>query len=568
MVETQEEPRTATRIDAIVTLCSVEASIWPSALGLRRGPFNLTKTFSLRYEIRRRDGSPLSARTPLSDLASACLADGYDEEAHLISAIDACEKEDAYEAGLAFFRFLSAVPEQTLSLVTSPESEPETGDKLSIFVGLVSKFCAHQVSPLTRPPIAMEAIALAAARHLCLLDDAKRAQALVHSILSLSRQSIHLRAAEHAIGLLLKGAKVPPALQKFVGTDNDGLCERFCPIPFARADIHQNGAVVMCCTHWLPTSIGNVFSDTTNRILNSQEAKSIRKSVIDGSFKYCSHADCEMILNDKLPYKRDFVGRSYEDENFSIDANVLTSAFEGKSFEIDHVSFLTFCLDRTCNLTCPSCRTELIMVKGTERDALYKMTEDTVLPMVKGAKRIMVNPAGEVFVSRPSRRLLEALSQPGYENVVVDIITNGTVCTEEEWRKFQHLFGRINFIRVSVDAASKAVFEKLRRGAKYETLLSNLHTISDMHKRGYCKNFLLSFTYQRDNVEEMEAFVEFGRSLGVSTVIFERLQNVGAFTSDDYLDRAVHLIDHPLHGAFLKAVHAVKGDPKVYIDFS
>jgi MoaA/NifB/PqqE/SkfB family radical SAM enzyme len=275
-----------------------------------------------------------------------------------------------------------------------------------------------------------------------------------------------------------------------------------------------------------------------------------------------------MILNDKLPYKRDFVGRSYEDENFSIDANVLTSAFEGKSFEIDHVSFLTFCLDRTCNLTCPSCRTELIMVKGTERDALYKMTEDTVLPMVKGAKRIMVNPAGEVFVSRPSRRLLEALSQPGYENVVVDIITNGTVCTEEEWRKFQHLFGRINFIRVSVDAASKAVFEKLRRGAKYETLLSNLHTISDMHKRGYCKNFLLSFTYQRDNVEEMEAFVEFGRSLGVSTVIFERLQNVGAFTSDDYLDRAVHLIDHPLHGAFLKAVHAVKGDPKVYIDFS
>jgi hypothetical protein len=89
-----------------------------------------------------------------------------------------------------------------------------------------------------------------------------------------------------------------------------------------------------------------------------------------------------------------------------------------------------------------------------------------------------------------------------------------------------------------------------------------------MHQAGHFKNFFLSFTYQRDNVSEMEEFVKFGHSFGVSTVIFERLQNVGAFSSEEYYERAVHLAEHPLHQQFLQMVRKVKQDPSVYIDFA
>jgi len=338
-------------------------------------------------------------------------------------------------------------------------------------------------------------------------------------------------------------------------------------VPFSRADVHQLGEVVMCCSHWLPTSIGNVFESTADGILNSETAKAIRKSVVDGSFKYCSHTDCEPLINNRLPFKKDYADKDFDDEFYHIDRQILSDAFALKKFEIPSISYLVFCLDRTCNLTCPSCRVDLVMVKGAERDKLYDVTERVVLPMLKNAKRVMVNPSGEAFVSRPSRRLMESLAEPGYENLAIDIITNGTVCDQREWDKFAHMYGRMNIVRVSVDGATKEVIEKLRRGADYDVLMSNLKNIARMHWAGDLKDFYLSFTYQRDNLYDMEAFVEFGGKLGVSCVIFERLQNVGAFTSEEYYERAVHLVDHPQHEDFLRIAGRVKRSPKVYIDF-
>ena len=416
------------------------------------------------------------------------------------------------------------------------------------------------------PPLP-EALGLALARGCCVRGDYQRAHQLVHRLLFVSRQSIHLRAAESAIGLLLKSDAVPEYLKKFVGEDPDALADRFCPVPFARADIHQAGEVAMCCTFWLPTNIGNVFESTADQILNSETAKAIRKSVVDGSFKYCSHTDCEPLINNKLPFKKDYADGDFNDEFYHIDRQILSDAFALKKFDIPNVSYLIFCLDRTCNLSCPSCRTELIMVKGEKRDKLYDVTERVVLPMLKNAKRVMVNPSGEAFVSRPSRRLMQSLAEPGYENLVIDVITNGTVCDKQEWDKFAHMYGRMRIVRVSIDGASKEIIEKLRHGADYDVLMSNLRNIARMHKAGDFTDFYLSFTYQRDNLHEMERFVEFGREMDAG-VLFERLQNVGAFTPKEYYDRAVHLVDHPLHSDFLRIAERVKSsDPRVYIDF-
>ena len=88
-----------------------------------------------------------------------------------------------------------------------------------------------------------------------------------------------------------------------------------------------------------------------------------------------------------------------------------------------------------------------------------------------------------------------------------------------------------------------------------------------MHKEGLFANFFMSFTYQRDNLFEMEEFLRFAGSFGVSTVIFERLQNVGAFTPEEYQDRAVHLVDHPMHRDFIRIARQVKKNDRVYIDF-
>ena len=88
-----------------------------------------------------------------------------------------------------------------------------------------------------------------------------------------------------------------------------------------------------------------------------------------------------------------------------------------------------------------------------------------------------------------------------------------------------------------------------------------------MHRAGQFRYFFASFTYQRDNLAEMEEFLKFTDQFGISTVIFERLQNIGTFSAKEYAERAVHLVDHPDHSKFLQAVRNVKRDPRVSIDF-
>jgi len=540
-------------------------------------------SLSLTVHLSLADGpvAKLPGQGSPADLSEFLIRREAPSASALVQGFCKSQGGDVYEGSLSFFRSLSAPDPGFAAKLTF------SGDRFSIHIqpregplkadapepvallGLLEDSCAQSLAKGEKSIApALEALGLAVARHSCINGKVEVAQQLIRRLLTISRNSIHLRSTEQAIGSLVKKEPVPAHLEKYVGADRNVLGTRFCPVPFARADVHQGGDVVMCCSHWLPTPIGNVFKENAGQILNSEIAKSIRRSVVDGSFKYCSHADCELIVNDKLPHQKDYVGKDFDDDYYHIDREILQKAFARESFEIPNVSYLIFCLDRSCNLTCPSCRTHLIMVKGEERDRLYDVTERSVLPMLRNAKRVMVNPSGEAFASKPSIQLLEALKQPGYEKVVVDIITNATVCDQEQWDKFSHLYGRLNIVRVSVDGASKEVIERLRRGAEYDILVSNLRNLSRMHKAGYFRNFFMSFTYQRDNVAEMEEFVKFARSFGVSTVIFERLQNVGAFTSEEYYDRAVHLTEHPLHPQFLDMVRKVKQDPVVYIDFA
>ena len=337
--------------------------------------------------------------------------------ASLVRALDHCRRGDVHDASQEFFAFLDG-RDQWFDFEFREDSTGCTIDVQERHVLVISEvdvtiatfaFLETQCSRLlgvrsglmqdgALPPV-IEALGLAVARHFCIQGHVDRAHTLTQKLLTITRRSIYLRSAESAIGLLLKQEPVPPHLEKFVGTDRNVLAERFCAVPFARADVHQGGEVAMCCTHWLPTNIGNVFNDTAENIINSTMAKDIRRSVVDGSFKYCSHTDCEVIANDKLPFKRDYASKAFDDEYYHIDHQMLSDAFALKAFEIPNVSYLLFCLDRSCNLSCPSCRTDVIMVKGEERDKLYDATERGVLPMLRNAKRVMINPSGEAFFS-------------------------------------------------------------------------------------------------------------------------------------------------------------------------
>jgi hypothetical protein len=387
----------------------------------------------------------------------------------------------------------------------------------------------------------MEAFALGLSRALGHGGSYGEALAIVDRALAVHPYSIHLKAAKHALGLQLAGGEVPPRLEKFIGADSGYLKQFVCPLPFERFDIGPNGDVLVCCGHWLPTTIGNFMNDPIDGVLNSARAQKIRESMTDGSYKYCNHLECGAMAQDTLPTR---------DE---LDQPRTRAAVARSDWRLDGVDEVMFAFDQSCNLSCPSCRSHRIVEKLSESTEKARAVEEKLLPLLPTIRRLYINPAGELFASKPSRKLLELINDERCPDLKLDIISNGTLFSEEEWNKFPGIHGKIESVRISTDAACKETFEKLRRLGKYDVFLENMRFLSRLRATGAIPQLKFSFTYQLDNFREMRDFVEFCTSMNGDFVIFERLQNI-VFTHEEYRLKAVHYPDHPLYGEFIEII--------------
>lgn len=137
------------------------------------------------------------------------------------------------------------------------------------------------------------------------------------------------------------------------GTNYD-LSDKFCPMPFTHlATGHKGEAFACCCPAWVPFAVGNVLdAPSADAVWNSDVAAEIRRSVHDGDFSYCSRTLCSYIAARKLPSKAEITDpllRRYIDERSVVLEEV------PQMVQLNH--------DPSCNLACPSCRTEVITAK-------------------------------------------------------------------------------------------------------------------------------------------------------------------------------------------------------------
>ena len=193
-----------------------------------------------------------------------------------------------------------------------------------------------------------------------------------------------------------------------LATGNDAYKDFFknktCNHPFSDWEIGENGKVFICCPSYLPTSVGNLFVEQdVDKILNSELAVEIQKSIVNQNFRFCRWLHCKEI--DSLPR----VGRKT-----NIEPNLS---------EIYPIDF-RLSYDTSCNLWCVSCRNEKINVRGVERDLMMQITKDKVIPLLKKARSVMMNGYGDVFSSKPCRLILQEINVIDNPMLQIDFITN------------------------------------------------------------------------------------------------------------------------------------------------
>ena len=166
--------------------------------------------------------------------------------------------------------------------------------------------------------------------------------------------------------------------------------------------------------------------------------------------------------------------------------------------------------DKSCNLSCPYCRQELFVCKGSETARLGKIHAKVFGNGRKGLKRIMLSGCGDPLASKIHRDFLKNFDSKNYSEVRIKLQTNGLLLTPEMWKGISKSHDAIDWISISIDAATKETY-KINRGGNFDRLLKNLEFVSNLRKENIIEAFNINFVVQANNFREMRQFIELGK---------------------------------------------------------
>jgi sulfatase maturation enzyme AslB (radical SAM superfamily) len=321
---------------------------------------------------------------------------------------------------------------------------------------------------------------------------------------------------------------------------------RFCPMPFEKLVLQSDGAR-LCCPSYLPVVVGDPGTQTLDEIWNSEMAIEVRRSIIDGDFKYCLDL-CPAIGQGTLP-----MASAAPPEAVAARSGPL--AWKPRE--------LALLYDRTCNLSCPSCRTSILAATPREREELQTILERVIRPAL-GTLKVLEFGGGEVLASHHLRSVLASVDPQANPDLRVAIMTNGTLFDCDAWSDLRNVHGIVHLVYVSLDAASKETFEELRRGGLWERTVANVEFISTLRREGEIEEFGILFVVQARNFREMRAFVQFGKRLGCDRIFFHELVDFGTYPGRGFEERCIVSPSHPRHRELLAELQdPIFDDPSV-----
>ncbi len=317
---------------------------------------------------------------------------------------------------------------------------------------------------------------------------------------------------------------------------------KICLTPFEELDVLEN-STQLCCAAFLPTSTGNLLYDPWQRVWNGGSAQAIRASMHDGSYRFCNKRICPKIQTNQL----------HKVEALEADPKWQEIITTRETEMARGPEMLNLSYDRTCNLSCPSCRVSRYAADEATRARFDSMQEREILPLLKAAKTVFVTGSGDPFASKNFRQLMEQLDAEGYPDLKFIVMTNGMLFTRRQWEAFPSLHRRVESLRISLDAATGPTHELLRRGARWLVMEENLQFAGELLADGMIDDFMITFTLQSENFREMGDAIDLAHRIGASSVHFGRITNWGTFSPEEYAQKAVMLPGHPDHGEFLAA---------------
>lgn len=303
-----------------------------------------------------------------------------------------------------------------------------------------------------------------------------------------------------------------------------------CLYPFTFLEFQAKGDVFCCCPAWTKLGpVGNLFYDPIEKIWNSEKIQLIRKRVYENNLRsicktdYCPFAKSNTFFR----LKKLASNPIYKD---------LAKELKEKKLKLTSLpTEISIADSDVCNLQCIMCRSGI--GKKEDKKLTKLIFKETLPKLLPHLRQIKLTGNGEPFIRKTVIDFLSNFNPEKYPNLSFYILTNGLLLDQKMWKKIKH--NNIDLISVSIDAAQKNTYQKIRRGGNWERLQKNLKMLSRLKKMKKFKNFSISMAVMKSNYKEMVNFIKMGKSLDCTSIRFRRIYGLKA------LDENINLLDNP-----------------------
>lgn len=245
-----------------------------------------------------------------------------------------------------------------------------------------------------------------------------------------------------------------------------------CNAPSRVLVVDWKGDCFVCsCEAWLPVSVGKISDfQTLSAVWQNPVTLALQTDIDRGQFTHCAVDRCG-VLDSDIRY-----------DQYLVSINI----------------------DESCNLHCPSCRSEPVMVtSGAAFDLKLSQVNHMVdlLEEFDQPCRVVMSGNGDPLASAIMRPLIHRW-RPRADHSV-RLFTNGLLLGKQ--LTDSPILNHIDQYFISIDAGSAPVYERVRLGGRWDRLIENFDWLRDQQLPA---QVLLMLVLQRENYRDIENFCE------------------------------------------------------------
>lgn len=289
-----------------------------------------------------------------------------------------------------------------------------------------------------------------------------------------------------------------------------------CIYPWTKFEIVEDGRVWLCCPAWTRRCVGNIQEENIEQIWNGPMAQEFREKIIENKSEDICNGTCpSMVSNQYIDLAK------VCNNNLGISEFLFQEIKERKTILKSWPSNYLLSNRGRCNLRCIMCYATYSTHSEEKSSFSDKMLEDILAHSSDGTK-IILTTHGEPFVRQDAMQLMTSYDPKKHPKILFGIHSNGILFDREHWELIKHC--NFDHVDISVDAATKNTYEKIRRNGSWETLYRNLHFIKSLKAQGLVHVLLINMTVMRSNYKEIPLFIKLGKELNADRIYFTNIR--------------------------------------------